>query len=479
VISIRQHLTRRLLLALGLLFGGGLATIYYLVTEELVESFDRALLAKAQAISTLVTLDGQAENLSFSDKFMRGFDREEAREFFEIWREDGTSVQRSESLGTAHLPNRVGDFKHPVVWTLKLPRNQPGRALGVEFVPRGSSTAATLSNTARFHLVVAARSRGLDKDLREILLITGVSGVLLLTLTALLVPWLLKCGLRPLESLAEETEKINAETLTLRFPTSGVPPELMTITERLNALLVRLEQSFERERRVSAAMAHELRTPIAELRSLAECALKWPEARDPEIDRDALAIARQMETVVTHMLTLSRSETGQLQPNLEPLDLAHAVVQAWNPFEAPAKQKNCALTLDVCPMQVSADPVLVRSILSNLMENAVEYSPGASAIKVTLTGEPAAFSLAVSNSAPDLTQEDVARLFERFWRKEQARTGGRHAGLGLSLSRAFALVLGWEITPQLDSSGVLTLTLSNARRERPNTGSTSQIGLSI
>jgi signal transduction histidine kinase len=464
VISIRQHLTRRLLLALGLLFGGGLVTIYFMMCEELIESFDRTLLAKAQAISTLVTLDGENENLNFSDKFMPGFDNEEAREFFEIWREDGTSVQRSESLGTAHLPNRVGDFKRPAVWTLNLPREQPGRALGVEFIPRGSSTASTRANTARFHLVVAARTRGLDKDLREVLLITGVSGVLLLTLTALLVPWLLKQGLQPLESLAAETEKINAETLTLRFPTTGVPPELLAITDRLNALLVRLEQSFERERRVSAAMAHELRTPIAELRNLAECALKWPEARDPETDRDALAIARQMEAVVTHMLALSRSETGQLQPNLEPVDLAHAVVQAWKPFDAQGKQKKCALTLDISPMQVSTDPVLLRSILSNLLENAVEYSPDASTIKVTLTGEPAGFSLAISNSAQDLTQEDASRLFERFWRKEQARSGGRHAGLGLSLSRAFALVLGWEIIPELDPLGVLTLTLSNVKR---------------
>lgn len=458
--SIRRQLTRYLLTALLLVVGGGLGAIYWMVRAEMIESFDKTLLAKAQAISTLVMLDGDQVSLNFSDKFMHGFDDGEAKEFYEIWREDGTPVERSDSLEQDHLPNRVGDFKRPAVWSLELPRNQPGRALGVAFTPRGSSKASTKANTALYHLVVGARSRGLDEDLDEVLVITLVGGALMVALTAFIVPLALRRGLGPLDRLADEVEKINAETLTLRLPADRMPRELAVITDRLNALLVRLDSSFERERRVSAAMAHELRTPIAELRNMAECALKWPEARDPETDRDALAIARQMEAIVTHLLTLARSETGHLQSNLESLDLARAVAQAWKPLAEVAARKSSQLRLALPALTVRADAVLLRSILGNLLENAVEYSPECSDIRVRLETGAAGFALTIANPASELTADDVAHLFERFWRKEQARSGGRHAGLGLSLARAFARILGWEITARLEADSQLVFTVS-------------------
>ena len=160
--SIRRQLTRSLLLILIPLLGAGLTAIYFLVRSELIESFDQTLKTRAEAISTLVLLDGDRLTLNFSDKFMRGFDDDEAKEFYEIWDDRGNSVQVSESLGSSHLPNRVGDFKNPKVWALQLPGKQPGRALGVEFVPRGTIKDSTKANKARYHLVVAARSRGVD-----------------------------------------------------------------------------------------------------------------------------------------------------------------------------------------------------------------------------------------------------------------------------------------------------------------------------
>ena len=466
--SIRRQLTRSLLLILLLLLGSGLTAIYFLVRAELIESFDRALKTKAEAISTLVMLDGNRVTLNFSDKFMRGFDDDEAKEFYEIWDERGKSVQASESLKDRHLPNRVGDFKHPEVWNIELPSGEPGRALGVEFVPRGTSKDSTRANTARYHLVVAARSKGLREDLEEILWIMGLGGGLLIVLTTLAVPLILRPGLRPLEQLADEVEKVNAETLTLRLPEENVPRELAVITVRLNALFSRLEEAFERERRVSAAMAHELRTPIAELRNLAECALKWPESRDPETDRDALAIARQMEVIVTHMLALARSETGQWQPDLEPVDLAQAIERAGKPLEATAAQKGSRIALELQPLTVTADPVLVRSILGNLLENAVEYSPAGSVVIVRLAPTDEGFVFTVANPAPDLAAQDLGRFFERFWRKEKARSGGNHVGLGLALTRAFTRILGWEMTPRLGSDGQIVFTLTGPGASRPS-----------
>jgi two-component system sensor histidine kinase QseC len=458
--SIRRQLLNRSLLAFGLLLIGGLAAIYLLVRVALVKSFDRALLAKAQAVSTLVMLDGDEVTLSFSDKFMRGFDDEAAKEFYEVRRADGTSAQRSESLGNAHLPDKTGTFVHPRIWWLTLPDGKPGRALGVEFVPRGQTKAATRANLEVFHLVLAANSEDLTEDLREILVVITVSGALLLGLTAMLVPRVLNAGLRPLTNLADEVETIGSETLAKRFPVTGAPRELQVISDRLNALLDRLESAFDRERRVTAALAHELRTPIAELRHLADRALKWPESRDPDTDRETKAIATQMEALVVHMLTLARGENGQLSPQLQILDLGQAVTEAWKPRAETVTGKERRVNLPTEPIMVSADPVLLSSILVNLLENAAEYCPAGGVIETDLVCTPAGASLRIANTVTNLTDEDVAHFFERFWRKEQARSGGSHVGLGLSLVKTFVRALGWEITARLEDRSRLVMELT-------------------
>jgi hypothetical protein len=99
--SIRRQLTRSLLLILIPLLGGGLAAIYFLVRAELIEGFDQTLKTRAQAISTLVMLDGDRVSLNFSDKFMRGFDDDEAAEFYEIW---GRTRQLGAGFGKSGLP---------------------------------------------------------------------------------------------------------------------------------------------------------------------------------------------------------------------------------------------------------------------------------------------------------------------------------------------------------------------------------------
>jgi two-component system sensor histidine kinase QseC len=414
--------------------------------------------AKAQAITTMMTPGEDTVSVDLTDRFIRGFGGNAAKDFFELRRADGTSLQRSAALGNAHLPDEAGPLTKPRRWSFVLPNGQPGRAVGVEFSPvdaRGDGG----TGAPRYRLVVATDRAGLDEDLWEIFSTMAGTGLFVLVLTLWLVPLALRRGLRPLVKLENEVAQIDAETLGRRISTEGVPEELATVTTRLNALLLRLEQSFERERRVSAALAHELRTPIAELRTLADSALKWPDARDPETDRDALAIARQMESIVTHMLTMARSESGQMTLQHTAVRLDEEVTRAWRAVADRAAVKGCTCALETAPMAVESDAVLVRSILNNLLENAVEYSPAGSEISVSLAVAANGFRLAVSNLAPDLDQADVGHLFERFWRKEQARSGGLHAGLGLSLVNSFARALGWNVTAELRAGSRLTLTV--------------------
>jgi two-component system sensor histidine kinase QseC len=343
--------------------------------------------------------------------------------------------------------------------------------MGFTFVPRisgpkpagGQSQPAHGSQPAEpaFQLIVVSDREGLDKDLLQLALLAAGSAAALLAATLWLIPRVLRRGLEPLERLGEQTAAIDSRSLGTRFSVRDLPEELRPIAVRLNDLLARIEQSFERERRFSADLAHELRTPLAELRSSAECALKWPESREAVTDRETLAIAVQMEGMVSHMLALARGEQGQLNVCPEPIVLADQVRQRWGRLAEKARSRGLAVELDFpppgpAPATVPADPALLRAILDNILENAVEYTPAPGSILIAVT----AAGVQVSNAVSDLVAADVPLLFERFWRKESARSGGLHVGLGLSLARAFAEAMGWTLEARLTPSGTLKMTLS-------------------
>ena len=111
--------------------------------------------------------------------------------------------------------------------------------------------------------------------------------------------------------------------------------------------------------------------------------------------------------------------------------------------------------------EVETDPVLARSIVANLVDNAVEYSPVGGMVRVEVEVGEQQIHFRVSNNVDNLTSEDLPKLFERFWRKDLARSSNEHSGLGLPLARAFATVLGGELTAALDDQSCLTLTFSS------------------
>lgn len=458
MISIRQRLTRELLAATLLLLGGGLVAVYFAAREAAVEQFDDALRAKAYAISTLTQRTKEGVRLSFSDRFFRGFDNDKAEDFFVLWDRRDKVLARSEAMpkGT-ELPRRIGSFDRPQRWNLTLPNGRPGRAIGFRFKPRGDGG----DRDAEAQLVVATVREDLDDTLGELLALTAGSGALLLLATLLIIPRVLRRGLRPLDALGDHVTRIDATSLGTRLAQRDLPAELHPIAHRLNALLARLEASFERERRFSADLAHELRTPLAELRSAAECALKWPETREPAIDRETVAVVAHMERIVTHILALSRSEQGQLAVRLEPVELHALVSEVWRGFAARALARGLDASLSLSPTNVIADAALLRAILVNLCENAVDYAPPGGELRISIESVAGVAIIHIANTTADFDPADVAKLFDRFWRKESARTGGQHTGLGLSVAQAFAHTMNWTLTAALNERRQLVFTLTS------------------
>ncbi len=461
--SIRRRLTRDVLAISALLLGGSLLALWFVARTVLVEQFDVALRAKALALSAVAGEGEGRDRLDFADGFLSGREDKPTEDFFELWDSHGSLLARSRSLGAANLPRQTGTLARPKLWNLMLPNGHAGRAIGVVFKVRVEENEAGREHRRpadNVELVVASNRERLDEALAELLGLGGTCCGLLLAAIFVAVPRVLRRGLAPLDKLGGQVAAIDAGSLAARFPAAGLPIELQPICARLNELLARLETSFERERRFSADLAHELRTPLAELRSLAECALKWPETRDAATDRDTLAIARQMESLVTQMLALARGEHGALAANRETVALEPLLHEAWRPFAVRAETRGLRAKFSLAPVTSNADPALLRSILANLFDNAVDHAPPGGEIGIAIEDGARGATIRVTNVAPDLAPADLEQLFDRFWRKEAARSGGQHTGLGLALARTFATAMGWTLTAALNE-GRLTLTLTN------------------
>jgi two-component system sensor histidine kinase QseC len=460
--SIRRQLTLTILTGFGLLLIFSGTAIYFFTRVALLAEFDAGLRAKAFTIMSLAEQGQDGVQFELPDDFFKGSDGGATPQFYELWRTNGTVIARSESLNDTELPDHFGPAAAPQYWNLNLPGGRAGRAIGLEFFPKAEDEDGKKFAPAEAVVVVAADRRSLDQTLDTLTTVLALTGLLTIAITVPVVNFSLCRSHAPLGRLARQAAAITADSLQTRFPVDSMPEELRPITSRLNDLLGRLEESFERERRFSADLAHELRTPLAELRSLAEVELAWPETEDAEKHRETLNIALQMEAMVTRLLEMARGENRKIPLQPETVLMFPLLDEVWRPLAGRAKKKQLTFTFNVPPDAVlQTDRTLLRSILANLLANAVEYTPQNG--RGEIRWEKDAGELTVSNTVHDLDAADVPHLFERLWRKDKSRTGGEHCGLGLALSRTFAGLLGFDLKAGFDNGQILTLHLQTLK----------------
>jgi two-component system sensor histidine kinase QseC len=243
--------------------------------------------------------------------------------------------------------------------------------------------------------------------------------------------------LRPLLSFGEAARVPEKPP---HLPHQHLPQELTPFAEALNGAFDRLHAGMERERRFSRDVAHELRTPLAEMRAAVELAQR--DAVVPGALDGVKAAMDRMQRCIDGLLALSSYESGLARPELEPMDVvpllrrAGADTRVHAPLPAEA--------------WVQSDSALLERIIDNLMLNALEYAPPDAVIDVALMSQQGAWWLHIGNVAPDLEAADLPHLGERFWRKSPAREANSHGGLGLALAATLAAVLGLRLSFRLD-----------------------------
>ena len=264
-----------------------------------------------------------------------------------------------------------------------------------------------------------------------------------------ILSWIVKRSLRPLADLAAQIAALDERDLTTRIHVPRSPQELAPVVARLNELLARIENAIQRERVLTANVAHELRTPLAGLRTLLDVVLgrRRGAAAYRQVLEDCQAICQDTQRLVDTLLSLARIDAGRAVVDRSFVDVAESVAKSWGAIAPRARERSLNVRFDgPSGVLLSADASMLRVVLANLFDNAVEYADQGGSVECQWSLEKNGLSLVVANSGCDLDQEQTRKVFDRFWRADAARAAtGLHAGLGLSLCKRIIEILGGSI----------------------------------
>ena len=462
--SLHFQFTLRLLVGGTLLLGLASGALQWRLRAVLTNHFDVALQASVRAATAFTEQIGGQVLLEPADETMSWSNKIDNADVLLLRESTGREVMRSESLEGLVVPLTSGPAEAPEFWDAMLVDGRAMRFVGIRYAPTPTDEEPVNLTPGLEAILVIGRDRlPLDQSLRSLRNTMLLFGGLTLAALVALVRWSVRDGLAPLDRLGEAVAGVDAKNLTTRFSDESLPDELRPIAVCLNGLLERLESSFERERRFTANVAHELRTPIAELRTLAEVNLTTPsnEEERRESWHDALNTALRMESLAVRLLELARTDDAAVVVHSEVVSLAATLLDAWRPWTDHARGRRVEAEFDLPGgLTLATDPVLLSGILGNLCGNAAEYAAEGTTFRVSATLQSEAVVIHFRNCTDGLSSEEVSHLFERFWKRDASRADGRRHGLGLALAAEYAALLRGSLTAHLVADGELEFVLT-------------------
>jgi signal transduction histidine kinase len=259
---------------------------------------------------------------------------------------------------------------------------------------------------------------------------------------ALLVWLLVGRVLRPVERIRQQVAAIGGESLDRRVPVPASGDEIARLAQTMNGMLERLEGSSERQRRFVADASHELRGPLTRIRTELEVDLAHPETADlAATHRSILDDTEGLENLVDDLLTLARSDDGRVVGRRDPVDLDDVVLSEVGRLAADIRAG--VDVSEVSGAQVLGDRGQLARVVRNLLDNALRH--GRPPVRIALREEDGAAVLRVSDEGDGVPAGAEERIFERFARVDDARSGARSTGLGLAIARELVEAHGGTI----------------------------------
>jgi heavy metal sensor kinase len=255
--------------------------------------------------------------------------------------------------------------------------------------------------------------------------------------------WLSRKAIAPVGEIARAANSIRENELSKRLPVPQTGDELQSLSETLNELFGRLERAFRRISEFTADASHELRTPVALMRTRTEIALRKPRS-ETEYRETIVRIHTELErtsVLIENLMTLARADSGSQTVQLTSLDMNEVLQEIWEPARLLANENSIHYeqTLPKTPVLVSGNAALLRRLILILIDNAVKYTQREGRISVVLDARDDAAVTEIHDNGIGISSSDLPHIFERFYRSDASRSresGG--TGLGLSIANWIA-----------------------------------------
>jgi heavy metal sensor kinase len=455
-LSIRWRLTFWNTLALTVVLTCFACLVYGLLRQALFEQTDRLLLTALGQLRD----DPRAQE---DPESRMGYWIKEYREHMGLL----CVVYRLDSSAHARTPGLADESLPPA------PVSSEGRVVSTGLFP-GIGRHRLLAERMRlgrqeFVVVLLAPLEAVERELDHVRNVLLAAGPIALILSAGFGYWLARTALAPVDRLRRATEEITADRLDQRLPVLEPSDELGRLSRTINAMIARLEQSFEEIRRFTADASHELRTPLTVLRTEVEVSLGQALSAAEHRERLGAILEElgRMSRLTDQLLTLSRRDAGVEPFALVALDLCVLVAGVVDALRPLAEAKGVLLQLDAegpaCP--IAGDEALLRQVFINLVDNALKFTPEGGRVTVRVSWSGQGGVVCVTDTGIGIAAEHLPHVFDRFYRVDRARSraeGG--TGLGLSIAQSIVKAHGGtiEMTSTPGKGSVCTVTLLRA-----------------
>jgi two-component system heavy metal sensor histidine kinase CusS len=449
--SIASQLVLLFTLAAAFLFCCGLGVLYWIVVRHAFEEDNAVLADKISALRADLSNAGGPAALSAELKILRPGER--VAYWVRLIDSEGRTLAETPGM-EGLLP--AGIFPGIQNSDASFDRPKDHRTGGRLF----SLTATRKQAGGQPYTIQVAQDRSSDEQfMKEFAALLAVVLALGILASAAIAFRVTKRGLRPLAEMTRSLQRIGPKRLHERVPITGWPRELQPFAAAFDQMLDRLEDSFTRLSQFSADLAHELRTPIANIRGEAEVALT--RARTPDEYREVIgssvAECERLSGIVDNLLFLARAEAAEGDIKRTLFDGAAAVEKIAAYYDPIAEERRVSITRSGTA-EIHADPMLFGRAVSNLVENALRFTPAGGTIAIKIADHAAHSEVSVQDTGHGITAEHLPRIFDRFYRVDSSRSS-QGSGLGLALVKSITDLHGGSAAVTSEVAHGTTVTL--------------------
>ena len=281
---------------------------------------------------------------------------------------------------------------------------------------------------------------------RKALKLTGVGGIILFFGLAG-GGWLVARAIKPINEISATAVKISAGDLSQRINVDEAESELGQLAAVLNSTFARLEAAFAQQKQFASDAAHELRTPVSVVLTQTQTALA--RERDAASYKQTVEAcqraAQRMRKLIESLLELARFDAGQEGLKRMRFDFGKTISDSIELVQTLAAERGVKIISEITPWEITGDAERLAQVVTNLLTNAIQYNQPGGEVRVSMASPNGLAVLEIADTGQGMAPEDLPRVFERFYRADQSRTGAGNAGLGLSICKAIVEAHGGTI----------------------------------